>query len=578
MDASQFREAAHAAVEDVISYFNNLSSYPPSSQVQPGYLRPQLPISAPTHPEHHSSILTDIKAKIIPGLTHWQSPRFMAFFPSTVTYPSILGELFSAAFNAPAFNWICSPASTELEKIVLDWMARMLGLDDVFLSTGEGGGVIQGSASEAVLTAMVAARERFVRGKLEAAGFLPEAEDETEAKKLAREDKAAEIRGKLVALGSAQAHSSTQKGANILGVRFRKVAATRASGFVITGVALRTRIEELKAQGLEPFFVTATLGTTNTCAVDDFEGIVITKRMFPDLWVHVDAAYAGSALVCPEYRALAKSQHLHEFESVNMNMHKWMLVNFDASCMWVRHRHLLTAAFSITPAYLSNTATQSDLATDYRDWGIPLGRRFRALKIWFVLRSYGVEAIQGLIREHVRLGEVFAGLVRSERGQQAGLEIISGPAFALTVFRCLAHEPAAQIANGIEPTSIAGAEMNNLTNGHAETHPSDHKPNDDKLNDEHKSNNPQPNGHPLTPHKPKPPTTNNESKSNALTRTVYELINHRADFYLTSTVVDGIYCIRVVSASERAEEKWVRACFERIVEAVGDVRAGRAGI
>jgi len=351
MDADQFRKAASSAIEEgtvlpfssaqrltplgthtVISYFTTLPTRRVLPTISPGYLAPLLPKHAPEAPEPWPSIQPDIESKIMPGLTHWQSPNFMAFFPATVTYPSILGEIYSAAFNAPAFNWLCSPACTELETVVLDWVARMLGLPDVFLSEGEGGGVIQGSASEAIVVAMVAARDRCVRDALEREGLgAPKVPgEESEEVTLRREDRAMELRSKLVALGSEQSHSSTQKAANILGVRFRSVRAGRATGYMMTGEQLREKVRELHAQGLVPFYVTATLGTTATCAVDDFEGIAQVRKENPDLWVHIDAAYAGAVLVCEEYREAAKAKWLGEFDSFDMNLHKWLLVNFDA--------------------------------------------------------------------------------------------------------------------------------------------------------------------------------------------------------------------------------------------------------
>lgn len=255
----------------------------------------------------------------------------MAFFPSTVTYPSILGEMYSAAYNAPAFNWLCSPACTELETVVMDWVAKMIGLPEVFLSEGGsgGGGVIQGSASEALLTCLIAARERHIRKVLSLEG-LDEQKDETEQQRIKREDRAAELKGKLVMLGSEQSHSSGQKAANILGMRFRAIRASKATKYRITGMTLRARIEECRVNGLEPFFVHCTVGTTATCAVDELGEIAEVKKDYPDVWLHIDAAYAGAALVCEEYREAAKAQHYGAFDSFNFNMHKWLLVNFDA--------------------------------------------------------------------------------------------------------------------------------------------------------------------------------------------------------------------------------------------------------
>ena len=240
----------------------------------------------------------------------------MAFFPASATYPSILGELYSAAFTAPAFNWLCSPAVTELETIVLDWLARLLGLPACFLSDGEGGGVIQGSASETVVTVMIAARERYLN---QACGDL--AGDAFERKK-------ASIRDRLVALSSEEAHSATAKAAQILGVRYISVPTSMEDNLALTGQKLRLALEDCQRDNLEPFFLTTTLGTTATCAMDRFEEIKEVAQSHPELWIHVDAAYAGAALVCEEYQHLA--QPFDTFDSFDMNMHKWLLTNFDA--------------------------------------------------------------------------------------------------------------------------------------------------------------------------------------------------------------------------------------------------------
>jgi aromatic-L-amino-acid/L-tryptophan decarboxylase len=304
----------------VIDYYDTLPSRRVLSNVQPGYLRPLLPSSAPMKPESWESIQADIEDKIMPGLTHWQSPNFMAFFPATNTFPSMLGELYSAAFTAPAFNWLCSPAVTELETVVLDWMAQAMGLPEEYLSTSKrgGGGVIQGSASEAIVTVMVAARERFLRRRVEKEGL--EGED--------KEMRIAELRSKLVALGSDQTHSSTAKAALIAGTRYKSVKTQLKDDLSMTGKALRELLEECKREGLEPYYLTTTLGTTNTCAVDRFEEIRDVLTECPDVWVHVDAAYAGAAMICEEYQHLLRG--VEAFDSFDMNMHKWLLVNFDA--------------------------------------------------------------------------------------------------------------------------------------------------------------------------------------------------------------------------------------------------------
>lgn len=240
----------------------------------------------------------------------------MAFFPSNVSYPGVLGEMYSSVYSAPAFNWQCSPAITELETVMMDWMAQMLGLPECFLSKTEGGGVIQGTASEAIVTVMVAARDRAL-SRLTA--------QYAEGKE--REDAKDALRGKLVALGSEHAHSSTQKGALIAGTKIRTVPVTRKDAYGMRGSSLEQVLADCKHDGLIPYYMTVSLGTTNTCAVDSFEEITEVLKEWPNVWVHVDAAYAGSALACPEYQHYAKT--FSSFDSVDMNMHKWMLTNFD---------------------------------------------------------------------------------------------------------------------------------------------------------------------------------------------------------------------------------------------------------
>lgn len=448
----------------------------------------------------------------------------MAFFPCNSSFPGMLGELYSGAFNAAAFNWICSPAVTELETVVMDWIAAMLGLPEAYVSKGEGGGIIQGTASEVVVTAVVAARERLVRRKLSLEGLDAEAEEGME--------RAAELRGKMVALGSEHAHSSTQKAAIIAGTRFRSVPAPRETGFRVTGTALRQVIEECKKKGLEPFYFTATIGTTATCAVDDLEGIAQVAREYPDIWIHVDAAYAGSALICPEYQHLCPS--MQHFDSFNFNLHKWLLVNFDCSAFFIKRRKDLIDTYSITPSYLRNKFTESGLVTDYRDWQIPLGRRFRSLKVWFVLRTYGVNGLQGFIRNHVKLGEYFHGLIASREDL---FTVVTGPAFGLTTFHVnprsitsLASSPAN------EPNPAHEAYLNDFTNSAEAQFRED---------------------------------------ANQATKEVYERVNSQGEFFLTSTVVCGVYVIRVVSATERAEEKYLKRVFEVLVEAAEEVVKGK---
>ncbi|KAF2126980.1 dopa decarboxylase-like protein [Dothidotthia symphoricarpi CBS 119687] len=506
MDSLQFRDAADKAIDEIATYYDTLAERPVLPSVAPGYLRPLIPSSTPENGEPWDQIQADIERVIMPGLTHWQHPKFMAFFPCNSSFPAMLGDMYSGAFNAAAFNWICSPAITELETVVMDWVAKLIALPDVYLSEGEGGGIIQGTASEVVLTALVAARERFIRRRL---ADMPEGEEKM--------DKAADMRGKLVALGSEHAHSSTQKAAMIAGTRFRTVPAPREAGFSVTAAALRKTIQDIRAKGLEPFYFTATLGSTATCAVDDLVGIALLTKEYPDVWIHVDAAYAGSALVCPEYQHLCPP--LAAFDSFNFNLHKWLLVNFDCSAFFIKKRKDLIDTYSITPSYLRNDYTESGLVTDYRDWQIPLGRRFRSLKVWFVLRTYGVNGLRAFIRNHVHLGEYFHDLIKSRNDI---FSVVTKPAFGLVTFQI--HPTSSIAAAGMDPAFASNAEA------------------------QHRED------------------------LNLATKQVYEKINSKGEFFLTSSVVCGVYLIRVVSASLSAEEKYLNMVFEALVEAAEEGR------
>lgn len=461
----------------------------------------------------------------------------MAFFPANVSYPSILGEMYSAAFTAPAFNWLCSPAVTELETIVLDWLANLLHLPSCFLSKGEGGDVIQGSASEAIVTVMVAARERYLKCMCEGL----EGEE--------RERKRGEIMGKLVALGSEQSHSSTQKAALITGVRYMSISTQIEDDLALTGTGLGYILEKLAAEGLEPFFLTTTLGTTATCAVDRFaevKNVIQELQPAPPIWVYVDAAYAGAALLLPEH-AHFTSPFTH-FDSFNVNMHKWLLTNFDASLLYVRTRSDLTSALSITPSYLRNEYSDRGLVTDNRDWQIPLGRRFRALKIWFVVRTYGVKGLKRHVQRHIDLGEMFAGWICERKDL---FTIIAPPAFGLTVFTLAL--PSDRTRGLRQPQQQQPDEASEV-----------------KINEGLATQN-------LLPDIG---DDGNKERTNALTKEVYERVNREGEIYLTSSVVKGIYAIRVVSANERTDESGLRRAFEILVrtseEVLGENKLGRA--
>ncbi|VUC37963.1 unnamed protein product [Clonostachys rosea] len=504
MTADDFRKAAHAAIEEIISYNENIAQYRVLPTVKPGYLAPQLPRSAPEIPETWENIQPDIAEKIVPGLTHWQSPNFMAYFPGCSTYPSLLGEMYSAAFSAPAFNWLCSPVCTELETVVLDWVAKGLSLPSSYLSDcpSGGGGVIQGSASEAVVTCMVAARERYLHAKCDAEGLENPSPE--------RDARIAALRPKLVALSSDQAHSSTMKGSNIAGTLHHSIVTSRDNALAVTGDDLTLALEKVRSQGLEPYYITLTIGSTSTCAIDDFESLksVFDRAENAQIWKHIDAAYAGAALFLPEY-AKSLAPFTAMVDSFNTNFHKWLLVNFDASCLFVQNRNHLTRALSISAPYYQNKHSDSGLVTDYRDWQIPLGRRFRALKIWFMMRTYGLSGIREHLAHTIKLGDLFADLVRSRSDL---FEIVAEPRFALTCFR-------------VKPSALTVSTTSALTNGDA-----------------------------------------SEVEANSITRQITDRINAEGTIHIIGSSAAGQTFIRVVSANSNAEEKYIRGAFEVIVK------------
>ena len=374
MSGAEFRRRGHALVDWIADYQERVENLPVLSQLKPGDVRAALPTEPPMAPESFDQIMEDIDKVILPGITHWQSPNFFAYFPCNGSGPGILGELLSAGLNVQGMLWATSPACTELETHVLDWVAQLLDLPEVFRSTGKGGGVIQDSASSATLVAMIAARERTIRdGKASLAD--------------------------VVVYTSAHAHSSIEKAARIAGISHVRKIATDAK-FAMSSDALSEAIEADVRDSLAPSFISATLGTTSSLAFDPLATIG-ALAVDGNIWVHVDAAMAGTASICPEFRF--EHDGLASADSYTFNPHKWMFTNFDCNCLFVADKDAIAAALSIMPEYLRNKATESGEVLDYRDWQIPLGRRFRALKLWFTLRHYGAEGIQHHVREHVSI-------------------------------------------------------------------------------------------------------------------------------------------------------------------------------
>ena len=390
MTPEDFRKQGYVLIDWITDYLEGVERHPVSPPLEPGWVRAQLPQHPPGEPEPFDRVLADLDRVIVPGLTHWQHPSFFAYFPANTSYPAILGELVAAGLGVNGMLWATSPACTELETLMMDWMVELLGLPDRFLSSGTGGGVIQGSASEATLCAILAARERTTGGAGNRRGAP----------------------GDLVAYATSQAHSSIEKGLRIAGIgseNLRVVAHDAA--MAMRADALAAAIAEDKAAGRRPFFVCATAGTTSTTAFDPVAAVagICAEE---GLWLHLDAAMSGIAALCPEMRWV--NAGLDRVDSYCTNPHKWMGVNFDCDLFWVADRAVLLDALSILPEYLRTAAGQAGGVLDYRDWQIPLGRRFRSLKLWFTLRCDGVAPVQDMIRDHVGWAQALAGWVEAD--------------------------------------------------------------------------------------------------------------------------------------------------------------------
>ena len=385
MTPDEFRRRGYEVVDWLARYYEEVEHYPVLSQVAPGEVRAGLPTAPPEHPEPFEDVMADLERVILPGVTHWQSPNFFAYFPANSSGPSVLGDLLSSGLGVQGMLWATSPACTELETVVLDWVVDLLGLPDRFRSTGAGGGVIQDSASSATLCAVVAARHRAA----------PDGE----------------LTG-LVAYTSEQAHSSVEKGVRVAGLPASSLRTIEVDEtFAMRPGALAAAIEKDLAAGLRPFFVCATVGTTSSTALDPVPAIAdVCERH--GLWLHVDAAMSGSAAVVPELRFV--NEGLERVDSYCFDPHKWLFTNFDCDCFYVADRTHLIGALSVLPEYLRNAASEAGAVVDYRDWHVPLGRRFRALKLWLVIRHYGAEGLRHHVRRHVELTGELVGRIEAD--------------------------------------------------------------------------------------------------------------------------------------------------------------------
>ena len=371
MNVTDFRNHAHDIVDWMADYLENIESYPVKSNVKPRSVFDQIPDNPPEGGEEIKVIMEDLNRIILPGMTHWQSPNFFAYFPANSSPPSLLAEMITSCLGAQCMIWETSPAAAELEEKMMNWLGSMIGIPETFH------GVIQDTASTATLSALLTVREKYTNFEINEKGFRDQDE--------------------LRVYCSTETHSSIEKAVKIAGFGKNNLVKIRVDReFRISPKHLEEVIVRDIEQGKIPVCVVATIGTTGTTAIDPLKELSeICKRY--EIWLHVDAAMAGTALILPEYRWMIEG--IESVDSFVFNPHKWMFTNFDCSAYYVRDVEALIRTFEILPEYLK-TPTRG-VVNDYRDWGIPLGRRFRALKLWFVIREFGVNGLKEKIRNHL---------------------------------------------------------------------------------------------------------------------------------------------------------------------------------
>lgn len=411
MSPEEFRRYGRQVVDWIADYLSTIEAHPVRSQARPGQVRAALPAHPPEQGEPYEAVLQDLTRVILPGVTHWQHPNFFAYFPANASGPGILGDLLSSGLGVQGMVWATSPACTELETVVVDWLAELLGLPDRFRTDAAGGGVIQDSASSASLVATLAALHRASGGKVGADG----------------------ISGRYTMYVSSQTHSSLEKAGRIAGIGASNVRVVDIDPVTqaMDPVHLRALIDADISAGATPAMVCATIGTTSTTAIDPVAEIGAVCREH-GIWLHIDAAYAGVAAVCPELRWINDGVASYA-DSYATDPHKWLLTNFDCSVLWVSDRQPMIDALSILPEYLRNSATESGAVIDYRDWQVPLGRRFRALKLWSVIRWYGAEGLREHIQAGIAQAAEFAALVAADQD----FELRRPHPFGLVCFRPL---------------------------------------------------------------------------------------------------------------------------------------------
>lgn len=384
MDVNEFRKYGHQLIDWIADYYDNIGDYDVLSKKLPGDILNSLPKSAPEKGENFDEILNDFYKIIMPGITHWQHPKFFAYFPSNTSFESLLGEFLTSALGPIAFSWQTSPAAAELEETVMNWLRDLIGLPSNFQ------GVIQDTASTSTLVSLLTAREKYSNYAINKIGSAYSPNYRVYA--------------------SEEAHSSVEKAVKIAGIgadNFIKISTN--DDYSINTSELNYAIRKDLMQGKTPLAIVAALGTTSSTAMDNIEEVGNIAAKY-GVWFHVDAAYAGSALILPEYRHLIKG--IEKVDTFVMNPHKWLFTNFDASAYFAKDKNALIRTFTLLPEYLKTN--HDDKVNNYRDWGIQLGRRFRALKLWFVLRSYGLEGLQDKIRFHIKLAEKFENFINDD--------------------------------------------------------------------------------------------------------------------------------------------------------------------
>jgi aromatic-L-amino-acid decarboxylase len=401
INLDEFKIQAHKFVDWIADYYTNIEKYSVKPNVEPYQIYKKLPVKPPESGEPVDTIFKEFKEIILPGMTHWQSPNFFAYFPANSSLPSLLAEMLTAALGAQCMKWETSPAATELEESVLNWLRTMIGLPDNFH------GVIQDTASTSTLCALLTAREKITDYRINNEGF-----------------KATDI---YRVYCSGEAHSSVDKAVKIAGIGERNLIKIETDKeYSLKPSALQNMIIKDLEEGKQPLCVIATLGTTSSTAVDPLKEIADICKKY-DVWLHVDAAYAGSALILPEFRAILKG--IEQADSFVFNPHKWLFTNFDCSAYFVKDKKALVNTFQVVPEYLKSG--DQGRVNDYCDWGIQLGRRFRALKLWFVIRNFGIKGLQDKLRKHISLARYVEEKVRSDNN----FELVAPVNFNLICFR-----------------------------------------------------------------------------------------------------------------------------------------------